>query len=62
MTDAPAATGTEVQEKIMDVCYIDGSIERRVMPGASLVCGQLSGVHEAIAVLWSAWLVAGATD
>ena len=58
-TDGSPVTGQELQGMILQLCWLDGSITERIMPGIALHYGGASLCDKVFAFIWALWLVAG---
>eukprot|EP00959_Pyramimonas_sp_CCMP1952_P397308 8324620-Pyramimonas_sp.AAC.2 len=58
-SDASPTTGTEIQGMVMDVLRRDGSTQRTVLPGCTLLRGFYDAASKAIALLHAIWVVPG---
>jgi len=58
-SDASPTTGTEVQGMVLDLLRRDGSTDRIVLPGCTLLYGMFDAVSKAVALLHAIWMLAG---
>ena len=58
-SDASPVVGVELQGQLIDVILVDGSIRRRVFPGAELPYGFTGVVSKCVALVWGFFLTVG---
>ena len=57
-SDASPVTGCEIQGMLYDVAFNSGTVLRRYLPPMSMHYGYCGCLDKAVALLWSAWLLA----
>jgi len=58
-TDSSPVAGHEMQGMLMDITFQDKSTLRIVLPGASLIYGQLDTINKTAGLLHAIWMIAG---
>ena len=57
--DASPVVGVELQGQLLDLCFKDGDVKQRVLPGAELPYGMTGAVSKACTLLWGMFLTLG---